>query len=235
MSGLDPQALRNRRILDYNALIATSAACPVFEAKAYANAADVRSDGPGLPREKAHAAVHWRWSFDQPTLSGPGKTTSGVVMHVDVGANGSYPFGAPACWVLSRPMPWSAHFKEGAPICLGDFWDRRGGTLLADLAEHVSRLLNFDEVARGGGYVGWNAASIAYWNKEMGGRPLVPDLVYPRMPADVLNPARAAANVASVFQPADGGLPGGDLDGMLFRPKPSRSEPAMFFRQKVGR
>ncbi|MEV6633553.1 hypothetical protein AB0M54_22670 [Actinoplanes sp. NPDC051470] len=53
---------------------------------------------------------------------------------------------------------------------------------LGHLVMHITRMLNWDEKGRGGGYVGWNGEAIKYHRKHYGDRPLDPSIVYPRLP-----------------------------------------------------
>jgi hypothetical protein len=43
-------------------------------------------------------------------------------------------------------------------------------------------LLNWDEVGRGPGYSGWNAAAISHHKNFYGGRPINPSITYPVLP-----------------------------------------------------
>jgi hypothetical protein len=84
-------------------------------------------------------------------------------------------------------MPWTPHFQQGAVVCIGDLWDEETGkTLLGHLVRHHARLLNWDERARGNGYVGWNGAAIAWHRQHYGAEPLTPGLSYPELPSKLV-------------------------------------------------
>jgi hypothetical protein len=135
-------------------------------------------------------------------------------------AEGNYPFSKPASWVISKPIPWSPHFKYGAPICIGTIWSQSGSTLLGHLLKHIAKLLNFDEVARGGGYVGWNGQATRFWKKELNEQPITPGLTYPSLPTDRTHGVKHTTTTPGLFRP------GGQM-----RPDPS-SGPGTLFRPK---
>jgi hypothetical protein len=155
--------------------------CALMEVSAHRSLDDAKSQR--LPIVKAvdgHLGRFYRVHYRIPTLGGAGKYSNSTTIVIDLAANGGYPLSEPACWVISQPMPWSPHFREGSVICLGELWtERKGQILLGHLLGHIARLLNWDEIARDGGYVGWNGAAIRYWEKELGRQPITPGLVYP--------------------------------------------------------
>jgi hypothetical protein len=176
--------LRGRRVLDYRVAIAMGERCEVISVEAYTTATDLRArrnpiTGPdGGPR-----ALHYLVTYRIKTLVGPGQFANETRIHVDTEIT-NYPFKEPASWVLSQ-TPWSPHFKTGAVVCTGDHWKPSGESLLGHLIRHHAKLLNWDEVARGGGYVGWNGAAIAWHKKHYGDKPLTAELDYPEIPADI--------------------------------------------------
>ena len=125
--------------------------------------------------------------FNVPTLvgegTGAGELVSETTMAIDVRTEG-YPVTPPNVTVVSR-MPYSPHFKENFPVCIGsEAWaDRAGHVTLGHLIIHLAKLLNWDEQMRGGGYVGWNAAAIAFHKRIYNGSALNPNLAYPALPA----------------------------------------------------
>jgi hypothetical protein len=132
----------------------------------------------------AHLARHYRVEYRIKTLSGPDRYHDWTLVHIDLLANGNYPYSMPACWVLSDPMPWSPHFKKGQPICIGRGWSvAQGRMLLGQLLIHIAMLLNFDE-AREKVDVGWNREAAEFWEKKLKMQPITPDLVYPRLPLE---------------------------------------------------
>lgn len=136
-----------------------------------------------------HEATRYRVAFAIPTLVGPGTFASSTEIGFDLGVP-SYPHAEPATWIISPHVPYSPHFRRGFPVCIGEIWQlAQGRMLLGSLLVHVARLLNWDEVARGGGYVGWNAEAIAYHQRHYQGRPLNADLRYPTLPAEITHDA----------------------------------------------
>jgi hypothetical protein len=90
----------------------------------------------------------------------------------------------PQTWLISEPIPWSPHFSQGRPICMGkEFWPARmGHVTLGHLVIHVAMMLNWDEKGRGPGYDGFNRPALDYHAEHYQGRSLDPDLCYPRLP-----------------------------------------------------
>ncbi|HEX8597041.1 MAG TPA: hypothetical protein VF952_00810 [Chloroflexia bacterium] len=154
--------------------------------EAYRSPEDLKQrQNPITDEADGHLAAHYLVHYHIKTLAGVGEFSSLTVVHYDLLANGNYPYSVPGCWVISEPMPWSPHFRVGAPVCVGEIWEEaKGKILLGHLILHVARLLNFDEVARGGGYVGWNAEAIHYWREQLQLQPITPSLVLPPMPLD---------------------------------------------------
>jgi hypothetical protein len=184
MAKLTPEDLRSRRMLDYRVLVAMDAQCDTIEVEAYTTAPDLRMRHNRIVDASAgHRALHYRVIYRIKTLIGPGQFSDETTIHVDTEV-GNYPFDEPASWVLSK-IPWSPHFKTGTVVCTGDHWQRSGKSLLGHLVRHHARLLNWDEVARGGGYVGWNGEAIEWHRKHYGDKPLTPDLAYPELPAEI--------------------------------------------------
>lgn len=179
---MNAQELADRRRFDYSVLM--EMVCPAFGCEAY-------RDGDHLDR-RAHQitdgvdaaeASTFRFTFNIPTLIGPGRFTPRTEIGVSTAVT-DYPRHEPRTWVISKDVPWSPHFKSGAPVCIGpEFWRPRGGHVtLGELAIHLARLLNWDEKGRGSGYVGWNPAAISYHQQQYGGVALNPRIVYPRLP-----------------------------------------------------
>lgn len=174
--------LRTRYELDFR--VVSEMSSPLIRAEAYANGNDLvnQANRIGDAARAAHA-THYRVLFAVPTLIGPGA----LVPETEIGFRldvRNYPYAEPATWLISSHVPFSPHFKRGAPVCLGEIWKEHDGRmLLGGLLVHVARLLNWDEVARGGGYVGWNPEAVEYHRTRYGSRPLNPDLRYPSLPA----------------------------------------------------
>jgi hypothetical protein len=183
MPKLTPQQRRDRIRFDNQVCMEMARTCSLLQLEPYANADDLRA-GRNRIEAGAERAVHYLATYKPlKTLCGPGEYVSETRIHIDLLANGNYPYSPPASWVISEKMPWTPHFKRGAVICIGDLWDATTGkTLLAHLVRHLARLLNWDERARGNGYVGWNGEAIAWHRKHYGTNPLTPNLTYPELP-----------------------------------------------------
>jgi hypothetical protein len=184
MPRLTAEDRRGRRVLDFRVLTAMGERCPLIDVEAYASAGDLRARRNRITDPaSAHRAAHYRIAYRIKTLTGPGRFADETVIHIDA-ETANYPFTAPASWVLTE-VPYSPHFKAGTVVCIGDLWDPSGRTLLGHLVRHHAKLLNWDERARGGGYVGWNGAAIAYHRSKYGSKPLTPGVAYPEIPEDV--------------------------------------------------
>jgi hypothetical protein len=201
MKPLMRQDLENRLRFDYE--VVTRMANSVMRLTAYRNGTDLKAGTHPITTEaEAHQARHYRVEYRIKTLAGRGEYMDLTVVHVDLLCNGNYPYSEPACWVLSQPVPWSPHFKSGYPICLGEIWkEAKGNILLGQLLIHIARLLNFDEVARSGGYAGWNASAIAYWKQVLHLQPITPGLAYPVLPSDLTHGAVEVKFQSSPFRP----------------------------------
>jgi hypothetical protein len=152
---------------------------------AYRTTSDLQQQiNPITSADEAHLATRYRALYHVPTLLGPGNFTPVTEIGFDL-ATGNYPFSEPATWIISSHVPYSPHFRQHAPVCLGELWpEAKGRMLLGQLIVHVARLLNWDEVARGGGYRGWNGQAIDYVARQHKGGPLNRRLRYPVLPVD---------------------------------------------------
>lgn len=198
MGSMSPSQLDSRLELDLT--VASAMSGDIADVSAYRTMSDAQAGAaPIVESADGRFARFYRVTYHVRTLVGRATYRDSTIVVFDLLANGNYPFTDPASWVISRPLPWSPHFREGSVICLGELWSSsKGEILLGHLLNHVAKLLNFDEVARGGGYVGWNADATAYWKKEMGERPITPGLVYP-VPDPRLT--HAVSGRATVFRP----------------------------------
>jgi len=178
-----PRELAERRRFDFR--VVNDMRSRIFEFQAYRSTADLRDDHNQITRvEDADGASKYKMTLRVPTLVGPGQFSQETVFGVDLDV-ADYPMTEPATWLISERIPWSPHFAEGRPICIGsEFWvARRGHVTLGDLVEHVARMLNWDEKGRGPGYRGWNGDAIDYHRKHYGGKALNPSFVYPALPS----------------------------------------------------
>lgn len=210
MPRLTPQELQSRLRFDYE--VVTKMRCSTMTFSAYRSVDDFRARRrPITALTEGHLATDYLVEYHIKTLVSAGHFSDRTLVHIDLLASGNYPYNEPVSWVISRPMPWSPHFHEKYPICTGEMWRQQGGNiLLGHLIIHIAKLLNFDEVARGGGYVGYNAEATRYWTRELNGRPITPSLIYPVLPADLVHGEEPSV----VFKPASTDLP--------FRPAPFR-------------
>ena len=147
---------------------------------AHTSAADARAGRNAVaPGTTDAPPTHYRVTFDFDTLSSAGARHRPTIVHIDLTANGDYPFKEPVCRVIGDATPWTPHFHPVHPICIGAGWSRDGRTLAVDLVTHIAKLLNFDEPRPTPGYEGWNAAAIRWWVEEHKCRPLDSNLRYP--------------------------------------------------------
>jgi hypothetical protein len=176
--------LEGRRALDYRVNMAMAERCPLLEVEAYASASDLKARRNKITDvAQAHRAAHYWTKYKIPTLVGPGRFVDETIIHVDGEVSG-YPTTPPASWVLTQ-IPYSPHFRAGTVVCIGTIWDAPESVLMGHVIRHNARLLNWHEVARGGGYVGWNGEAIAYHRKHYGTKPLNDGIQYPEIPEDV--------------------------------------------------
>lgn len=185
MAGLTRADLRSRFAFDHEVMRGMSAdglgAVRAFTSYQNARSGHEASIADGEAGRVVLYVVEYRFRH----LVGPGRTAESAVAVFDLASGGNYPFSRPAVSFVEQPLPWSPHVHPtSGAVCLGDGWQRaRGRMLAAQLVVHVMRLINFDEPDRGPGYEGWNGAAIRYWRRELRGRPFLPNLVYPRLPA----------------------------------------------------
>lgn len=225
MRRLTPEELKSRLRLDFQVFQRMQGT--IFTGEAYRSKVDL--DGrrnPITSVDQGHLATKYRVDFHVKTLIGPGRFANLTTIGVDLEV-GNYPNAEPATWVITKPVPYSPHFKEGYPVCLGETWERsKGWMLLGQLLVHTAKLLNWDEIGRGGGYAGWNRAAIDHHQQVYHGRPITPDLVYPMVPPEFYGIA------PSHGQPSPGGRPSftplgttaspyGPLSGARFKGKGS--------------
>jgi hypothetical protein len=187
MAGLGPEDLRSRLQLDFRVI--SRMRSPVMQTAAYRNVDDLRKRrNPITSDQEGHLATHYFVDYHIRTLVGRDLFSDRTSVHVDLHANNNYPFSEPGCYVVESRMPWSPHFLKGRPICLGEIWLQANGTmLLGQLLVHIAKLLNFDEVARGGGYIGYNGEAIEYWKKVLGYQPITKNLPYPELPPGIIH------------------------------------------------
>jgi hypothetical protein len=187
-----PAEILQRRRFDYEVL--ADMQCPTFVSEAYASVDDLnRRRHPIQSVEQAGRASKYRVTLRIPTLIGPGKFSPQTEIGLDIDVS-DYPRNPPNSWIIST-VPWSPHFLQNAPICIGEeFWMTRNGYVtLGHLVIHIARMLNWDEKGRGAGYQGWNRPAIDYHRKHYGTRSLDPDVVYPHLPSSLTATDKAPA------------------------------------------
>jgi hypothetical protein len=161
---------------------------PLVTIRAFKSLADLRGGkNPVVKEQDGHRACVYLVEFRVRSLVGEGKYHDRFEVSIDLLAGGSYPYSVPACFVTSKPIPWSPHFlPDKGAICLGEQWTEGRGTLLLGwLIIHICKLLNFDEPDREPSYSGWNAAAVNYWRRVLKRQPITKGLVYPTLPAQV--------------------------------------------------
>lgn len=175
--------LADRRAFDLKVL--SDMRCDTFDFEAYRTGADLDSRRARVTDPSAGADVtHYRWIYRIRTHIS--KTSFSSVTEIGVSTDVTdYPRQPPGTWVISDDMPWSPHFRKGSPVCIGsEIWGPRDGHIvLGELAIHIAHMLNWDEIGRGPGYVGWNPAAIEHHRDFYGGKPINPGLAYPVLPA----------------------------------------------------
>lgn len=208
MPRLSPAQLRQR--LEFDFAVVQRMSGSTWEAEGYRSAEDLkRRVHPNTDPAAAGDVTKYRVTFHVPTLVNPGEFADTTVVALDLAVD-NYPYEPPTTRVLTR-IPYSPHFHPGRGVCLetGGWWQQqRGRILLGGLLNHIARLLNWDEVARGGNYGGWNPAAIAYHRSHYGDRPLNPELTYPVLPVDLTHGIHILDE--ELFSPSvDGGLRNG--------------------------
>lgn len=200
MAQLAPAELERRlRVDEHTASLVNRDPAPVT-ISAHGTAHDaLRGVGEIVPQSTTRPPEHYRVVYDFDTLVGRDQLHRPTVVHIDLLANGNYPFSEPVCRVVGIKVPWTPHFDPSWPICLGQGWSSNGQQLLVYLVAHIARLLNFDEPAPGNGYHGYNAAAIDWWMNVHRCRPLNPDLLYPQV-----DPNAAAGAAPTRFGRAGG-------------------------------
>jgi hypothetical protein len=224
---LTAQELRKRYAFDYRVVRELDG--PVLTVRAFGSTRDLETNtNPIESTDSAEQATRYRIDYHVRTLIGRGQWQPVTSIGFDLAVE-NYPTGEPANWIISDHIPYSPHFRKGSPVCTGEMWSDAGGRLLfAHLVLHVARLLNWDEVARGGGYVGWNLDAIEYHRQHFAGRPLDTSLRLPPLPAHLTH---GESVEDGLFELGAGSATGGDDD--FFRscgPRPAADSDDMFTR-----
>jgi hypothetical protein len=178
---MKPSEIAARRKFDFRILDGMRS--DIFEFRAYKSYEDLQADRNRITKDSmAGLASKYNATLRIPTLIGPGTFSRKTVFGVDTDV-ADYPISQPFTWLISEPIPWSPHFAQGKPICIGqEFWLARAGYVtLGHLVIHIAMMLNWDEKGRGSGYQGWNREAIKYHADHYSGA-LNPSIQYPVLP-----------------------------------------------------
>lgn len=206
MAQLTPEQRQDRLRFDYR--VATQMRTPVMSVTAYRNADDLAERrNPVVSEDEGHTATQYLVDYYIKTLAGEGRYLNKTSVKFDLLANGNYPYTPPACFAVSEPIPWTPHFRKGRPICTDDdLWvEARGRMLLGHWLVHVAKLINFDEMPRGGGiYGGYTPDAARYWFEHFKQQPITPNFPYPPLPAWISSKPVVvfeSAQTESLFEP----------------------------------
>ncbi len=207
MPTLSQSKARLRRAFDHRVLLGMRGSR--VEVSTHLTAHDAECGrNPVVNERDAENAAHYRVKYGFRTLVGPSKYNTPTIVRIDA-SNRGYPYVEPTAWPLTcdgSMIPWSPHFLEGVPVCLGSIWRRDGQVLIGHLVSHVAHLLNWDECLDPG-YVGYNGEAVKWWHEHIG-RPLDPNLVYPSLPLDELY-GKPVVRKTGGFRPVINTSPGG--------------------------
>jgi len=183
MKKLSPDDLRSRLRFDYQ--VCQRMFGPIFTGEAYRNATDMRLRRNRITSlSEADQARKYRIDFHVRTLIGKDQFSDLTTIGVDLEA-GNYPFEEPPSWVISKPIPYSPHFKSGRGVCTGSLWETANGRmLLGELLVHIARMLNWDSTTHWTYktdtiYEGWNPEAARYYYSRYGREPITKNLPYP--------------------------------------------------------
>jgi hypothetical protein len=193
MQRLTPQELRSRLSLDFRVCQHMFRTSNILAGEAYQHTSDLeRGRNAIITPDRGHLARKYVVDFHVRTLIGRGRYADVTTIGFDLDVR-NYPYEAPATWIISSPVPYSPHFKNRAPVCIGEIWERANGyMLLGQLLVHIAKLLNWDERMRSN-YTGWNPDAIEHHRLVHRGRPITEGLQYPMLPPDLHNPNTPAA------------------------------------------
>jgi hypothetical protein len=201
MPKLSPDELTSRLRFDWK--IVQQMTGPLLSVQGFKSLNDLADrKNPITKSQHAHRAVAYRVEYRVRSLVAEGEFHDRFEVSIDLLSGGDYPFSRPACFVVSRPIPWSPHFLplKGA-ICLGELWtNARGSITLGHLILHIMRLLNFDEPDREPAYGGWNPEAVRYWRQGLNRRPITAGLAYPVLPPELTHGLNATNR--PLFRPA---------------------------------
>lgn len=231
MPKLSPEELNSRLRFDWN--IVQRMKSPLATIAAFKSMNDLKaSKHPITDAAEAHRAIAYLVEYRIKSLVDAGRFHDRFDVSIDLMAGGNYPYSEPACFVISRPVPWSPHFLPSAgSICLGELWSAAAGNItLGHLIIHIAKLLNSDEADREPGYSGWNAQAVQYWRHVMKRQPVTPGLQYPVVPPQITH--GVTAETKPLFCPASAAAPSFAPAPSLFRPARtasfSVSQPTLF-------
>lgn len=192
--------LQSRLRLDYQVVMHMRSPLMIIEAYRSADDLDLRRNLI-VSLEEGQLATYYRVDYQIKTLIGPGRYSNKTTVRFDLFADNNYPISQPSCFVIDSDMPWSPHFYQDQPICIGDIWaDAEGSMLLGELMVHVAKLLNFDEPEyEDPDYTGYSPEAVDYWVSELGRQPVTRNLRYPVLPELVFSAPAPAERPREVF------------------------------------
>lgn len=191
MKKLSPDDRRSRLRFDYQ--VCQRMFGPIFTGEAYRNTTDMRlRRNPITSLSEADQAYKYRIDFYVRTLIGKGQFADLTTIGIDL-ESGNYPFEEPPSWVISKPIPYSPHFKSGKGVCTGSLWETANGRmLLGELLVHIAQMLNWDSTTHWTNktnsiYEGWNPEAARYYYSQYGREPITKDLPYPLLQVDPIH------------------------------------------------
>lgn len=204
MKKLSPDELRSRLRFDYQVCQRIfspriSGEASIISGEAYRNDTDMKLHRNRIiSLSEGHLALKYRIDFHVKTLIGKDTYTDLTTIGFDLEGR-NYPFDEPPSWIISKPIPYSPHFKKGEGACTGNLWEiANGRMLLAELLIHIARMLNWDTAPQGTSktrgrnktediYEGWNPEAAKYYFNKFGTAPITKNLPYPLLPTDLIH------------------------------------------------
>jgi hypothetical protein len=197
--GLNRELLA-RRLRDVDFRMMQAMQCETMHSSAHRSKDDARRGVNPITRSAdAGNALAYRVTYSIKTLIERGVYSDPlrqpIIVLMDLNEHGNYPFTSPESYVIGSVTPWSPHFLPNVRICFevpGHVWKSDGSTTLGHLAQHIARLINFDEKIRDPSYTGWNGEAIEYWRQHLNSSPITSNLTYPMIPDWYFDPTGAA-------------------------------------------
>ena len=230
---LSPDDLRSRLRFDYQVCQRMFDPTSIIQVEAYRSTSDLDARRNQITSlSEAHLARKYRADFHIKTLIGKGKFADLTTIGFDL-ATGNYPYDEPTSWVISKPIPYSPHFKSGKSVCTSSLWETSNGRmLLGQLLVHVAMILNWDTTTHWNYgtnlfYKGeWNPDAAIYYYNLYGKEPISKNLRYPSIPVDLVYGTQAPLGstasglIANASPDAPSEAPSKEVENQrpLFRP-----------------